>query len=545
MTANLARMSTADTRGLQPTQARPGPWPWIGLALGFALTGYIFHDSILSTIDTWLTSPEYNYGPLVPVIAGLMLWRDLNRADATPGAARSGGWLGVAIALAGLTFGFIEFLSHTRFPGQLGLFLTVIGILVAWLGERRAARVWPALVLLFFALPQAGALEAQLTATLQLVSSIGAVAVIRLFEIPVLREGNVIDLGQIQLQVAEACSGLRYLFPLATFAFLCAYLYIGNPLKRAVIFLSSVPITVLMNIVRIAGTALLVEQYGVAAAQGFFHDFEGWVVYCVCLVLLFLEMKLLSYVGPGERSLLRRLDLDWPKAGGTATARPRGLAAPVLTVVGLCLAVLLIEIGIGARGTPLPPRAEFALFPRQIGAWQGSDMAVDQQALAALNATDHLSLNFVKGTDVVNVWSAYYDSQYSGNAAHSPLICIPGGGWRIEDGGIVAIPGAGGTSIRASRLIITQGNDKQLVYYWFVEGGRHETSEYAAKLRLLANAVLENRRDGALVRFVTPVVGGDMERANRTLQAFVAEAAPLLPDYIPGTGLAESGVATR
>src|SRR3954447_15871868 len=127
MATNLARMSSAGAHDLQSSQA--GPWPWVGAAVGFALTGYIFRDSILSTVDTWLTSPEYNYGPLVPVIAGLMLWRDLSRADARPEAGGSGGWLGVAIALAGLLLGFIEFLSHTRFPGQLGLFLTIIGIL--------------------------------------------------------------------------------------------------------------------------------------------------------------------------------------------------------------------------------------------------------------------------------------------------------------------------------------------------------------------------------------------------------------------------------
>ena len=221
--------------------------------------------------------------------------------------------------MLGLLFGLIEVLSQTRFPGQLGLFLTVVGLVVAWLGERRTAKVWPALVLLFFALPQPAALQVALTAGLQLVSSIGAVAIIQMFGIPVLREGNIIDLGQIQLQVAEACAGLRYLFPLATFAFLCAYLYVGHPVKKAVIFLSSVPITVLMNIVRIAVTGLLVEQYGVGAAEGFFHYFEGWIVFCLCLALLFLEMKLLCYVGPGDRSLLRRLDLDPPTTGGAAS----------------------------------------------------------------------------------------------------------------------------------------------------------------------------------------------------------------------------------
>jgi len=531
MAANLVHAS-AGAADFQATAARPSPWRWIALGAGFASAGYFFHDSIESTVDIWLTSPEYNYGPLVPLLAALMLWRDLSRSE-VGGRDSSGGWLGVSIAVLGLLFGLIEVLSQTRFPGQLGLFLTVVGIVVAWLGERRAATVWPALMLLFFALPQPSALQVALTAGLQLVSSVGAVAIIEMFGIPVLREGNIIDLGQIQLQVAEACAGLRYLFPLATFAFLCAYLYVGGPIKKAIIFLSSVPITILMNIVRIAVTGLLVEQYGVGAAEGFFHYFEGWIVFCLCLAVLFLEMKLLCYAGSGDRSLLRRLDLDPPRTGRSARSLAGGPVAPALVVAGLCAAAILAETAIGARATTLPPRTSFALFPREIAGWQGADMPIEMSALAALNATDHLSVNYAKGDGVINVWSAYYESQYSGNAAHSPLVCIPGGGWRIEDGGIAEIPLAAGVPLRASRLIISQGTDKQLVYFWFVEGGRHETGEYAAKFRLFANAVLHNRRDGALVRFVTPVAGGDLARADATLKSFIAEAAPLLPAYVP------------
>lgn len=528
MAVDLARMP-AGAADFQ-VAVRPGPWRWIALAAGLGFTGYFFHDSIASTVDTWLTSPEYNYGPLVPLLAALMLWRDLGRSEI--GARdRSGGWLGVAIAVVGLLLGLVEVLSQTRFPGQLGLFLTIVGIVVAWLGERRTAKVWPALLLLFFALPQSAVLQVALTAGLQLVSSVGAVAIIEMFGIPVLREGNIIDLGQIQLQVAEACAGLRYLFPLATFAFLCAYLFVGHPVKRTIIFLSSIPITILMNIVRIAVTGLLVDRYGTGAAEGFFHYFEGWIVFVLCLALLFLEMKLLCYAGPGDRSLLRRLDLDPPRTGRGSFAG--GPVAPAVVVAGLCAAAILAELAIGARATTLPARASFALFPREIAGWQGADMAVEPSALAALNATDHLSVNYARGDDVINVWSAYYDSQYSGNAAHSPLVCIPGGGWVVEDGGIAEIPLAGGAPLRASRLIISQGTDKQLVYFWFIEGGRHETGEYAAKFRLFANAVLHNRRDGALVRFVTPVVGGDLTRADATLKSFIAEAAPLLPAYVP------------
>ncbi|HKP22623.1 MAG TPA: VPLPA-CTERM-specific exosortase XrtD [Dongiaceae bacterium] len=529
MAADLARMS-AGAADFHAAEVRPGPWRWIALAACLVFIGYFFHDSIESTVDTWLTSPEYNYGPLVPLLAALMLWRDLGRSEVTA-RDRSSGWLGVAIAVFGLLFGLVEVLSQTRFPGQLGLFLTIVGIVVAWLGERRAAKAWPALALLFFALPQSAVLQVALTAGLQLVSSVGAVAIIQMFGIPVLREGNIIDLGQIQLQVAEACAGLRYLFPLATFAFLCAYLYVGHPVKKAIIFLSSIPITILMNIVRIAVTGLLVDRYGAGAAEGFFHYFEGWIVFVLCLGLLFLEMKLLCYAGPGDRSLLRRLDLDPPRTGRGNFAG--GTMAPVLVVAGLCAAAVLAQLAIGARDTASPARASFALFPREIAGWQGADMAIETAALVALNATDHLSVNYAKGDDVINVWSAYYDSQYSGNAAHSPLVCIPGGGWLVEDGGVTEIPVAGGATLSASRLIISQGTDKQLVYFWFVEGGRHETGEYAAKFRLFANAVLHNRRDGALVRFVTPVVGGDLGRADATLKSFIAEAAPLLPAYVP------------
>ncbi|MEZ5830891.1 MAG: VPLPA-CTERM-specific exosortase XrtD [Dongiaceae bacterium] len=534
MATDLARMSAAGTSGIRPAVAHPGRWRTIALGIGIALTGYLFHDSIRATVDTWLTSPEYNYGPLVPLIAALMLWRDLSRSEASPVASdRWGGWLGVVIVFVGLLFGLIEFLSQTRFPGQLGLFLTIVGVVVAWLGERRAAQVWPGLVFLFFALPLANAFQVVLTAALQLVSSMGAVAVIRAFGIPVLREGNIIDLGQIRLQVAEACSGLRYLFPLGTFAFLCAYLYVGHPVKKAIVFLSSVPITILMNIIRIAMTGLLADRLGVGAAQGFFHYFEGWIVYCLCLAILFLEMKALCYWGSGDRSLRRRLDLDPPKIGTVLPNLARGSALPGFVVVALCLVAVAAQVAIGTRAVALPARSEFASFPRQVGAWQGAEMPVDNSALAALNATDYLSVNFVRGTEVVNVWSAYYDSQYSGNAAHSPLVCIPGGGWRVEEGGTAAIPIADGKSLGASRLIISQGTDKQLVYFWFVEGGRHETGEYAAKLRLFRNAVLDNRRDGALVRFVTPVDGSDLAGADRRLKQFVAEVAPLLPAYLP------------
>lgn len=500
------------------------------------LLAWLFRDSIAATLDVWLTSPEYNFGPLVPVIVALMLSRGLDRSQTD----MRGGWFGVVLVWIGVALGIVESLSQTRFPGQVGLFVVLIGLFIAWQGEGRARDCWPGLAFFLFGLPLANGIQVILTSALQLVSSVGAVVLIRAADIPVLREGNIIDLGAIQLQVAEACSGLRYLFPLGAFSFLCAYLFAGSWLQRTLIFLSAIPITIAMNIFRIGITGLLVDRFGVAAAQGFFHDFEGWIVYCACLVVLFGEMKLLCYAGSGFRSLLQRLDLEMPRRaiwrsdgeGKTRTPVPL-LASGVVVVAAIILTILS-----GNRTEWVPARAAFAIFPREIGAWQATDAPVDAESLAALDADDHLSLNFLRSDGrIVNLWGAYYQSQFSGSAAHSPLVCIPGGGWEIESAerSTLSFDATGAPAeLPVNRLVIVQGSTRQLVYYWFVEGGVVEANEYRAKVRLLANSIIRNRRDGALVRFITPIEGGDEEAADSALRQFITETAPLLPQYLPG-----------
>ena len=107
-------------------------------------------------------------------------------------------------------------------------------------------------------------------------------------------DGNVIDLGSYKLQVAEACSGLRYLFPLMSFGFLFAVLYKGPTWHKIVLFLSTLPITILMNSIRIAVIGLLVNRYGTGQAEGFIHFFEGWIIFIACVMILYLEAMLLQ-----------------------------------------------------------------------------------------------------------------------------------------------------------------------------------------------------------------------------------------------------------
>ena len=120
--------------------------------------------------------------------------------------------------------------------------------------------------------------------------------------------------------MAEACNGLRYLFPLTSFGFLCAFLFRGPLWQKAIIFLSTLPITVLMNSFRIGVIGILVEYYGISMARGFLHDFEGWIVFMACVGILFLEMWVFA-------KLRRERFVDGVR-GGRAAAQPlHGLPA--------------------------------------------------------------------------------------------------------------------------------------------------------------------------------------------------------------------------
>jgi len=157
-------------------------------------------------------------------------------------------------------------------------------------------------------------------------SEIG-VAVIRLFDISVFLEGNVIDLGSYKLQVVEACSGLRYLFPLMSFAFICAYIFKGKFWMRAVIFLSSMPITVIMNSFRIGVIGVLVEYYGIGAAEGFLHDFEGWIIFVACTGILMAEIWVFNRFWGSGKSFTEVFALDMPAPPaleGSLVGMPRG-----------------------------------------------------------------------------------------------------------------------------------------------------------------------------------------------------------------------------
>ncbi len=377
-----------------------------------------------------------------------------------------------------------------------------------------------------------------LSSYLQLISSEIGVSFIRAAGISVFLEGNVIDLGSMRLQVVEACSGLRYLFPLMTLAFIVAYFYKGAFWKRVVIFLSSIPITILMNSFRIGLIGVTVEYWGPEAADGVLHDFEGWVVFMASFGVLLLLMWILTLVPPEGKPLREVFGLDFPAPIPPDTPRRnRRLPAPFLASVVVLMAATVAVQTLPEREEIVPDRAYFADFPLQLSDWSADVGQLDQIYVDALKFEDYFLADYSNPNgDLVNVYVAYYESQRKGASVHSPRSCIPGGGWRITDLSQRSIDGveAAGKPLRVNRVQIELEDTKQLVYYWFQQRGRILTNEYLVKWYLFWDALTRSRTDGALVRLTAAVrPGQDVAAVDAQLTEMVRLVVPPLDRYIP------------
>lgn len=507
------------------------------LGLTLVAIAAFFWPGLASLPEAW-ARPEYSHGYLIPPIA-LFLWLvAMQRESPHLAAAPLRQGLGVVVVALGLAFGLVGNLAQIPDVSAYGFIITLGGLVLVALGTRRGLRYWPAVIYLSFMLPLPNAVYWPLSIKLQLVSSEIGVAIVSLLGIPILLDGNVIDLGVYQLQVSEACSGLRYLFPLVSFGFLFAVLYRGPLWHKALLFLSTIPITIAMNSVRIAVIAVLVERYGIAQAEGFLHFFEGWIIFVACIVVLYLEAVILQRFAATREPLHRMLALD---LGGLAAARADGIrSTPALVGVALFISALALAwYAAPARASVTPERDPLVLFPLAVEGWQGRREVLDANIARVLAADDYLSAAYVGpgAAAPVSLFIAYYRSQTEGSGIHSPEVCIPGGGWEVA-GWTRAATGlstADGEPLAVNRAVVRKELSRALVYYWFEQRGRHLTGDYVAKAYTLWDSLIRGRTDGALVRVVTPIEPSEtLEAADKRLRGFLGLTLPMLPAYLPG-----------
>jgi exosortase D (VPLPA-CTERM-specific) len=486
-------------------------------------------SSFSNIIGTW-SQEEYSHAWFILPLAALIFIQRFRTARL--GGARVPG---VLVAVASAVIMLFAWATASNTAVIYGAIMGIIGIVWASVGSEAMKTLTAPLVYLFFMVPLPVALYISTSAEMQLLASRLGMVLISLFDVPASLDGNIIILASARLEVAEACNGLRYLFPLVSFAFLISMLLEDRLWKKILIVISSVPIAIILNAGRIAMIAVLLDRFDIDTSTGSAHAFEGFAVFFLCIVLLFLEVWFLLRIGSSrgrlvlsdllmlDRGTFRRL-ATWP------TPFTSLLAGSILLFGTGLVASLPVRTEVALRRQPL------ALFPMDFKGWRGVPQTLDSDSLQALGPTDYLLADYTNEGAVgpLNVYIAYYASQRAGKFPHSPQLCIPGGGWNIITQSIVNLPSTDGESIEANRVVIEKRGTRQIVYYWFEERGRHIASDGALKYYALRDALIDNRTDGALVRIVAPIHADDEIQADLMAGKLVADASALLQSYVPG-----------
>jgi exosortase D (VPLPA-CTERM-specific) len=533
------------------------------LTLVFLLAGIYYSTLVWLEHKDWGRA-DYSYGYIIPLVSLYLIWEKRQERKEKLSVPS---WAGFVPLALGLALFWLGELSGEFFSLYLSLWLVVVGLCWITLGWDKLKVIGFALLIALSMFPPPHFISDGITLRLKLISSKLGVALLQAYGMTAYREGNVIDLGFTQLQVVDACSGLRYLFPLLIMGILLSYFYRGALWKKILLVLSTIPLTIITNSLRIAMTGILFEVWGPAVAEDFFHGFSGWLIFIFGLAVLLLEMWVLNGFrtfgktlgalgsfgtskdekilatdphGPTQKNsseaindinALNALNVTPAPVGWKALLHPPQFVVAVVLLAG----TLALAQGIEFR-EKIPPAKSFATFPTEVGGWTGKRDVMESKFVQELDLSDYVIVDYQNGSKGVNFYTAFYESQRKGESIHSPETCLPGSGWEFNNAGSVTLPlkARNGEPMRVNKALMEKGAFKQLSYFWFPQRDRVLTNAWELKLYNFWDALTRQRTDGALVRLITPVYAGEeVGQAEARLTAFTQAIVPVLNEFLP------------
>jgi exosortase len=266
----------------QPTLARRTRW--LQATILVVLIGFLYHDVLLLLVRDWMHDDNYSHGFFVPLFSAYVLWLRRKRLSAMPAVPS---WQGLLIIVGALATLIVGVLGAELFLSRSSLVLLLAGLIIYFLGWGWFRVVLFPWAFLFLMIPIPQIIFNQITLPLQFLASRLGSWLLALLGVPVLREGNIIHLPVMDLEVVEACSGIRSLVSLVTLAIMYGYFLEPRIWLRIFLALTAVPIAVAANGLRVMGTGLLAQYSSPDKAEGFFHSFAGWVIFLLSLGMLF------------------------------------------------------------------------------------------------------------------------------------------------------------------------------------------------------------------------------------------------------------------
>jgi exosortase len=271
---------------------RIGIAPWVLLS---ALIAAIYIRVLIKLVHDWYTMPDFSHGFVIPFFVGYLVWQMRDKLEAIPLRPT---WAGIGCVVFALIVLLTGIYGADLFLSRISLVLLLVGLVWTFAGPAFLRQLALPFGVLLLAVPFPAIIFNRITFPLQLLASSLASTVLPFFGVPVLREGNVIQLPAIQLEVAEACSGIRSLMTLFTVAVIYGYFAEKSLLKRWILALAAIPIAVAANAVRIVGTGICVQYWNPDKALGFFHEFSGWLMFVISTICLYLLHRVMSLRRP-------------------------------------------------------------------------------------------------------------------------------------------------------------------------------------------------------------------------------------------------------
>lgn len=491
-----------------------------------ALIGWvaIFWNDFPVLLNLW-NGEDYSHCYLILPIIGYLVWT--NRAQVAKSVGGSG-FFGYLLLLAAIFFLFVGRFGSLRYFVNLSMWTSLCGMALVALGQHSFRALWLPMLIGVFAIPFPAFIDRLASFRLRLISSYLSEKALRLVNIPVYRDGNIIDLGVIQLQVVDACSGLRYLWPSILMALLVGWFFLKSPWKRILLLAASIPVTIFSNAFRIALTGILTKFIDPALAEGFFHDFSGWLVYILSLGILWgITLLLVSKKDKTKDDGPQTVDMNRFNANLPG-------AANSIAVLGL-VAVLALGPYLLRQKQYTPERKTFAGFTSQIEQWRGEYTRLSQPVLKSLGLDDYVNGRFTAPGERGNIWLliSWYDHQTVEHAAHAPTSCLLGGGWDMLSKRVLP-PANDGRNFPVTQMVLGKGGQKLVSNFFLLQRGRVVTSEWLNKGYLVMDALLKQRTDGGLVRIEMAVPPGqNVDQVQQTLNAFAGTLRQKLAPHLP------------
>jgi exosortase D (VPLPA-CTERM-specific) len=509
---------------------------WQPYAIGGVLLlslGFLFHMGIMNLFERWGMQQELSHSYFIPLITAYLLW---DRREALRESLGKPHWAGLAIIAfsALLVIGYQT--TQIFLIEQIGLIVSIFGAALLLGGVSMTRVAFFPLAFLLFMIPPPFWIITVTSWNFQLWSSELGVAMIRMFGIPVLLSGNVIDLGVTKLQVVEACSGLRYLFPFLSLGALAGYFYKGPLWQRALVLLSTIPITIFMNSFRIALTGVLTSGGDTSHTEGLLHFFEGYVVFIMCIIILLGLIVLLARLS-GKKNVLATLGP--PECEPIAPKHPWNRNLFMMMAGGAAILVTVVGLFIHTTEQPnyAPDRENFSGLALELKAegWAVQEQPLNTNTEQVLGADDYIVLDLMSPEgEHFNLYTAYLMAQRNGQSWHSPRQCLPGGGWDFEVQEIVPAGEGNAMGHPFNRIVMKNDQVRYLVYYWYNQRGRNIADEIWMKVVLMYDVATTQRSDGAMIRLMTPIHPDEtVADADARLAGMYQDLQPKLPTYIP------------